>query len=148
MFALNSTVLTSVTGSEDSQLFAGTLGAAAILATTAAYYALRSKDEEHEFPKLPGIQLYHAWKFFQQRSKFLQSNLKQNLGKSFSFNILHHNIVALGGEDGRRAFFSNPHLKVGEGYKVLMGAVRVSPAMPKCFIDLGYSRHPGSAMWT
>jgi hypothetical protein len=148
MFALDATALTSVAGSEGSQLFVGAVGAATILATTAAYYALRSKDEEHEFPKLPGIQLYHAWKFFQQRSEFLRSNLKQNLGKSFSFNTLHHDIVALGGEDGRRAFFSNLHLKLSEGYRVLMGAVRVSPAMPKCFIDLGYSRHPGSAMWT
>jgi hypothetical protein len=127
MFALNSTVLTSVAAGEDSQLFAGAVGAAAILAATTAYYALRSKDEEHEFPKLPGIQLYHAWKFFQQRYDFLQLNLKQNLGKSFSFNVLHHNIVALGGEDARRAFFSNPHLNLGEGYKVLMGAVRVFP---------------------
>jgi hypothetical protein len=126
MFALKSTVLTSVATGEDSQLFAGAIGAAAILVITAVYYALRSKDKEHDFPKLPGIQLFHAWRFFQQRHDFLQSNSKQNLGQSFSFNVLHHNIVALGGEDARRDFFSNPHLNLIEGYKVLMGAVRAS----------------------
>jgi hypothetical protein len=147
MFALNSTILTSVAAGEDSKLFAGAVGAAVILTTTAAYYTLRSKDEKHDFPKLPGIQLYHAWRFFHQRYDFIHSNLKRNL-KSFSFNMLHHNIVVLVGEDARRAFFSNPHLNFSEGYKVLMGSVRVSPATGGCSIDLDDSRHPGSAMWT
>ena len=148
MFAFNSIILTSIAAGENSQLFAGAVGAAAILAVTAAYYALRSKDEEHNFPKLPGIQCFHAWKFFKQRYDFLRSNSKQNLGKSFSFNVLHHTIVALGGEDARRALFSNPHLNVSAGYKILMGAVRVSPAIAGCSVDLDDSRHPGSAMWT
>ena len=146
MFALNSTILTSVTVGEDSQVFAGAVGVAAILVTSAVYYALRSKDREHDFPKLPGIQLFHAWKFFKQRYDFLQSNSKQNLGKSFSFNVLHHNVVALGGEDARRVFFSNPHFDVGEGNKILRGAVRISPAVAERSIDLEDSSHPGSAM--
>ena len=146
MFALDPTLLTFAVTGEDSQLFAGTVGAAAILATTAAYYTLRSKDQEHDFPKLPGIQFFHAWKFFKQRYDFLHSNLKQNVGKSFSFNVLHHNVVALGGEDARRAFFSNPHLNLSEGYKVLKGAVRVSPATAEWSIDHDDFRHPGSAM--
>ena len=127
MFALSSIVMTSVAVGEDSQLFVGAVGAAAILAATAAYYALRSKDKEHDFPKLSGIQLYHAWKFFRQRHDFLQTNLKRNLGKSFSFNVLHHNVVAVGGEDARRVFFSNPHFNISEGYKIFMGAARVLP---------------------
>ena len=126
MSALNSTILNSVVG-EDNRLVAGAVGAVAVLATTAAYYALGSKDEEHGFPKLRGIQLYHAWKFFQRRYDFLHSNFKQNFGKGFSFNVLHHNIVALTGEEARQAFYSNPHLDFNEGYKLLMGAVRVSP---------------------
>jgi hypothetical protein len=145
MFVLDPTVLTFAVAGEDSQLFAGTVGVDAILAVTAAYYTLRSKDKEHDFPKLPGIQFFHAWKFFKQRYEFLHSNLKQNVGKSFS-NVLHHNVVALGGEDARRAFFSNPHLNLSEGYKVLKGAVRVSPATAECFSDVDDSRHPGSAM--
>jgi len=124
MSALNSTILSSV-ASEDNRLVAGAVGAAAILATT-AYYALGSKDEEHDFPKLRGIQVYHAWNFFKRRFDFLHSNFERNLGKSFSFNVLHHNIVALTGEDARKTFYSHPHLDFNEGYKLLMGAVRVS----------------------
>ena len=126
MSALNSTYLASIAG-EDNQLVAGAFGVAAILATTAVYYAFGSKDKVHEFPKLRGIQLYHAWNFFQRRYEFLHSNFKRNLGKSFSFNVLHHNVVALVGEDARQAFFSNPHLDFDEGYKILMGAVRGPP---------------------
>jgi hypothetical protein len=146
MFVLDPTILTFAVAGEDSQIFAGTAGAAAILAKTAVYYTLCSKDKEHDFPKLPGIQFFHAWKFFKQRYDFLHSNVKQNVSKSFSFNVLHHNVVALGGEDARRAFFSNPHLNLSEGYKVLKGAVHVSPATSECSIDLDDARHPGSAM--
>ena len=124
MSALNSTILNSVAG-EDSRTVAGAIGAAAILATT-AYYAISSKDKEHDFPKLRGIQLYHAWNFFQRRFDFLHSNFKRNSGKSFSFNVLHHKIVALTGEDARQAFFSNPHLDPHEGFLILVGVVRVS----------------------
>ena len=119
--ALNSTLL-NFTAGEDNQLVASTIGAAAVLAATALYYALSSRDKEHEFPKLPGIQLYHAWNFFQRRHDFLQLSLKRTLGKSFSFNVLHHNVIALAGEDARRVFFSNQHLDFNEGYKILMGA--------------------------
>jgi sterol 14-demethylase len=126
MFALNSTMLTSVAG-EESQFVTGAVGAATILVAVAVYYALSPKDEEHDFPKLRGIQLYHAWNFFQQRYDFLRSNFEKNPGKSFSFNVLHHNVIALTGEDARRGFFSNQHLDFNEGYKILMGAVRVSP---------------------
>jgi len=127
MSALNSTALNFVAG-EDNQLVTGAVGAAAILVTTVLYYALNSRDREHNFPKLGGIQLYHAWNFFQRRNDFLQSNFKRNLGRSFSFNVLHHNVVALAGEDARRVFFSSRHLNLDEGYKILMGAVRISLA--------------------
>ena len=124
MSALNSTILSSVAG-EDSRLVASAVCAAAILGTSGAYYALGSKDEEHEFPKLRGIQLYHAWSFFQRRFDFLQSSFERNLGKSFSFDVLHHTVVALAGEDARQVFFSNPHFSFIEGYRILMGSVRV-----------------------
>jgi hypothetical protein len=111
----------------DSQLVIGAVGTTATLAITAVYYILNSKDKGREFPKLRGIQLYHAWEFFRRRYDFLHSNFERNLGKSFSFNILHHNVVALTGDDARQVFYSNPHLNFSEGYKILMGAVRVSP---------------------
>ena len=119
MSTLNSIIL-------NSQLVAGAVGAAAILATTAIYYVLSSEDGENEFPKLRGIQLYHAWNFFQRRFDFLHWNFNRNPGESFSFNVLHHTVVALVGEEARQAFFSNPHLNINEGYRILMGAVRIS----------------------
>ena len=116
MFALRSVVVNFV---------AGAIGAAVILTATAFYYTLNARDEEHEFPKLRGIQLYHAWNFFQHQHDFFQSNFKRNLGKSFSFNVLQHNVIALAGEDARRVFLSNQRLAFNEGYKILMGAVRI-----------------------
>ena len=123
MSPLNSTILNFVTG--DGKLVTGAVGVATILAATAAYYTLSSKDEKHDFPKLRGIQLYHAWNFFERRYDFLQSNFKRNLGRSFSFNVLHHTVVALTGESARQVFYSNSQLHFDEGYKILMGAVRV-----------------------
>ena len=134
MSALNSTILNFVAG-EDNQLAAGAFGTAAVLATTVLYYALSLKDKDHEFTKLRGIQLYHAWNFFQRRHDFLQWNFKRNLGKSFSFNVLHHNVIALIGQDARQAFYSNQHLAFDEGYKILMGGVRAPHAVTECSTD-------------
>jgi len=126
----------------------GAVGAAVILAMAAVYYIPSPKDKGREFPKPRGIQLYHAWNFFQRRHDFLHSNFKQNLGKSFSFNVLHHNVVALTGDDARQVFYSNPHLNFSEGYKILTGAVRVSPAVTERSINLDDPRCRGLAMWT
>jgi len=143
MSTLNSTILSSFAG-EDNQLVAGAVGAAAILATTAVYYTLNSKDKEHDFPKLRGIQLCHAWNFFQRRYDFLQSNFERNFGKSFSFNVLHHNVIVLAGEDARQAFFSDSHLNLFEGFKILRGTVRVSiaqrPNVPLILMVIGAPR--------
>jgi hypothetical protein len=124
MSALNSTVLGFVAG-EDNQRITGAVCTAVILVITILYYALSSKATEHDFPKLRGIQLYHAWSFLRWRYDFLRSNFNQNDGKSFSFNVLHHNVVALTGEDARRVFYSNSHLEAREAYRLLMGGVRV-----------------------
>ena len=149
MSTLNSTLLTP-TASGDNRLVAGAVGVAAIIATTTVYYALRSRDDDHGFPKLRGVQLHHAWNFFQRRYDFLQSNFKRNLGKCFCFNVLHHTVIALAGEDARRVFFSDRHLDFNEGYRILMGAVRISFLSPVTErpIDLDNLRRRGSAMWT
>ena len=126
MSILNSTILNHI-GDEDNRFVAGAVGVAAgAVLAAAAYYALGSKDKERDFPKLRGVQLYHAWNFFRRRHDFLQSNFKRNLGKSFSFNVLHHNVVALTGEDARRVFFSHPSFDFDEGYRILRGAVWTS----------------------
>ena len=124
MSTLSAAILHSVMG-EDNQLVAIVVGAATIFATTTVYYALTSKVQEHEFQNLQGIQLYHAWNFFQRRYDFLQSNLERNLGKSFAFNMHHNKIIVLAGEEARKAFYSNLQLSVSKGYAVLGGVVRV-----------------------
>ena len=126
MSVLDSTILTSVAG-QDNQFIAGAVGVAAIFGTAVIYYTLSPKDKERDFPKLRGVQLYHAWNFFRRRHDFIESNFEKTPGRSFSFNVLHHNVVALTGEDAREAFFSNPHLDLGQGYRILMGTVRTSP---------------------
>ena len=127
MSTLNHTILDSL-GNEDNWFVAGAACVAAVLATATAYYILGSKDKGNGSPRLRGIQLYHAWNFFQRRHDFLQSNFKQNYGKNFSFNILHHNIVALVGEDARRILFTHPGFDLDEGYRILKGAVHASPS--------------------
>jgi len=125
MSVLDSVIANSVAVG-DNQLIAGAAAAVLILAITVAHYSLSSKDKENEFPKLWGIQLYHAWNFFRQRDDFLRSKFEQKLGKSFAFNVLHHTVIVLAGEDARRTFYSDSHLNLGEGHKVLVGSVHVS----------------------
>ena len=123
MSALNSTILQSLSD-KDSQLIAGAVGLAAALAAAAVYYTFGFKAR-HDFPKLPGVQLYHAWNFFRARYDFLTFNVKLNRG-GFSFNILHHNMVVLTGDEARQMFLSNPHLSMSQGYMILLGIVSVS----------------------
>ena len=136
---LNSTILNFVT-SEDDQLIAAAIGAAIILTTAAAYYVLNLKEKAHEFPKLRGIQLYHAWNFYRARYELLQSNFKRNHGKSFSFNILHYNVIVLFGEDACRIIYSTDFC-IGEGGMILVGGVRAPPtqqqAVPLILIITG-----------
>ena len=145
MSALNFTILIFA-ASEDTRLVASAASAATILAAAVACYALSFRAEKHEFPKLWGIQIYYAWNFFQRQFYFLHSSFERNFGKSFSFSVLHHHVVALTGEDARQAFYSDPHLSVSEG--LLMGAGRVSLQITKHSIDLGDLRRLGSGMLT
>ena len=39
---------------------------------------------------------------------------------------MQHNVIALRGEKARKAYFDNKSLSFTEGYKVLMGGVRLS----------------------
>ena len=125
MSTLVPTVLYPFT-SGDNHLVAGAIGIAAALAAAAVYCVLGSKDKEGEFPKLPGIQLYHAWNFFRWRYDFLQSNYERNLGKSFSFDVVHHKLIALTGEEARRIFFSDPHFDISQAFTLFTGSVLVS----------------------
>lgn len=120
MLSLSSVVLRPISAEEYP--IVGAVGVAAIVVAITIYSALISKDKDHEFPKLRGLQLYHAWNFIQRRYDFLRSNFNRNPGMGFSFNVLHHNVVALTGEGARQVFFSNPHFDITEGYKIFTGA--------------------------
>ena len=122
MSALNSTILHSL-ADIDNRLVAGAVGLAVAFTTVTVYYTFGFK-ERHDFPKLPGIQLYHARNFLRGRHDFLMFNMQRNPG-GFSFDILHHNVVALAGKEARQMFLSNPHLSMDQGYRILMGTVRV-----------------------
>ena len=126
MSVLNSTALQFVTG-EDNQLITAAFGAAALLVATVVYCSFGSKDKENGFPKLPGLQLYHAWNFFRRRHEFLDLNFKRNLGHSFSFDVGPHKVTALNGEEGRRVFYTEAGLDPREGLKILGRTVRVTP---------------------
>ena len=127
MSTINSTILHFVV-SEDNQLFTAAFALTVLFATAAVYSSFSSKDGERGFPKLPGIQLYHALNFYNQRYGFVQSNFERNPGQSFSFDLAHHKVIALTGEDSRRAFYSDPGFDLTEGFKLLAGGVRIALA--------------------
>ncbi|TFK66690.1 hypothetical protein BDN72DRAFT_131613 [Pluteus cervinus] len=63
-----------------------------------------------------------AWPFFTKRYDFLKSNFQKTGEAIFKFKILRYTVVAIRGEEGRKAFFDNKSLNFSEGYKILMGA--------------------------
>jgi hypothetical protein len=90
--------------------------------------------------ELGGFHFLHAIAFFSKRYEFLRSQFEQTGQKLFQFRILQvssvfalmvslilngikHRVVALSGEVGREAFFTNRHLDLSEGYKILYGGV-------------------------
>ena len=114
--------------SQDNQLVTAVFGfgVAALLATTVIHYFLSFRDGKGDFPKLPGIQFYHAWNFFRNRQDFIHSNLERNSGQSFSFDVGHHKVIALTGEEARRKFYSDPRMDLSAGFRILSGKVRIS----------------------
>jgi hypothetical protein len=90
--------------------------------------------------ELGGFHLIHAISFFSKRYDFLRSQFERTGQKLFQFRILQvsglftltalsilkyikHRVVALSGEVGREAFFTNRHLDILEGYKIFQGGV-------------------------
>jgi hypothetical protein len=109
------------------------------------YWYLIPKDEKGAIRKLGGFPIFTAWTFFTKRYDFIWENFGSDPSPHFKFNVLHvsplflchwsradywrsmqHNVVALRGEEARKAYFDNKSLSFTEGYKVLMGGVRLS----------------------
>ena len=126
MSALDSAIFHFV--AEDNKLIAAAFGASALLAATAVYYSTgpKDKDKEHDFPKLPGIQFFHAWSFFQRKFDFLHEKFEVTMGKSFSFDVVNYKMIALNGDEASRVFYTNPGFNLSQGFMLMMGAVGVT----------------------
>ncbi|KAF8815722.1 cytochrome P450 [Phlegmacium glaucopus] len=82
---------------------------------------LTLKDGNGAIRKLGGFPIFTAWTFFTKRFDFIWANFGND--PHFKFKVLHHNVVALRGEEARKAYFDNKSLDFIEGYKILMGGV-------------------------
>ncbi|KAF9234271.1 cytochrome P450 [Melanogaster broomeanus] len=74
---------------------------------------------------LPGSQLLAIVPFFQRRFEFLNDGFRKTGQTLFQFNMLQETVIVVSGETGRKAFFSNRHFDLTEGFKVLSGAIPV-----------------------
>ncbi|KAJ8523130.1 hypothetical protein ONZ45_g407 [Pleurotus djamor] len=71
--------------------------------------------------ELGGFSILTAWPFFNRRYDFIWKHFKATGERMFRFNVLHHAVVAMRGEESRKAFFGDKNLSFTEGYKILMG---------------------------
>ncbi|KDR74009.1 hypothetical protein GALMADRAFT_71675 [Galerina marginata CBS 339.88] len=88
-----------------------------------AVYRLVTPSERGSIRRLGGLPIVTAWTFFSKRYDFLWSNFRNSSDPHFKFQVLQHQVVALRGEEARKAFFDTKSLDFIEGYKILMGAV-------------------------
>ncbi|KAJ7684621.1 cytochrome P450 [Mycena polygramma] len=70
---------------------------------------------------LGGYPMLSAWLFFTKRYDFLCDTFKRTGQNMFRFRVLQHHVVALSGEEGRKAFFSEKNFDMEEGYRILGG---------------------------
>ncbi|KAJ7184289.1 cytochrome P450 [Mycena filopes] len=83
-----------------------------------------SKDEHGaEMYHLGGYPMVSAWLFFTKRYDFMCGTFKKTGQKMFRFRVLQHHVVALSGEEGRKAFLSEKNFNIQEGYRILGGPV-------------------------
>ncbi|KAJ3502212.1 hypothetical protein NLJ89_g8989 [Agrocybe chaxingu] len=84
-------------------------------------YRLLAPSAKGSIKQLGGIPIVTAWTFFTKRYDFLWSHFKKSTDPHFRFQVLQHQVVALRGEEARKAFFDTKSLDFIEGYKILMG---------------------------
>ncbi|KAF8750515.1 Cytochrome P450 [Rhizoctonia solani] len=115
------------------------LGSAAAVASGLVWYLLRSDDSQVK--RIRPLPFFGQWSFFTRRygktrienhpplgvindsqhrfhSRWIQEIPQE---RSFGFGILGHNVVAVRGEEARKAFFSSSSLNFTEGYQLLFG---------------------------
>ncbi|KAF8753977.1 Cytochrome P450 [Rhizoctonia solani] len=115
------------------------LGSAAAVASGLVWYLLRSDDSQVK--RIRPLPFFGQWSFFTRRygktrienhlqlrvnndsqhrfhSRWIQEIPQERL---FGFGILGHNVVAVRGEEARKAFFSSSSFSFTEGYQLLFG---------------------------
>jgi hypothetical protein len=112
-----------------------------LLASLLLYRHLTPRDDKGGIRKLGGFPIFTAWTFFTKRYDFIRANFESDPSPHFKFNVLQvgplsavslcpglnivqHSVVALRGEESRKAYFNNKNLSFTEGYRVLRGGVR------------------------
>ncbi|QRW22056.1 cytochrome P450 family protein [Rhizoctonia solani] len=101
----------------DNQL---ALGSVAAVAVGLAWYLLQS--DESQVKRIRPLPFFGQWSFFTKRYGFISDGFKKfPQEKLFGFGILGHNVVALRGEEARKAFFGRGDLSFTEGYLLLFG---------------------------
>ncbi|GAB1525707.1 cytochrome P450 family protein [Rhizoctonia solani] len=96
------------------------LGSAAAVASGLVWYLLRSDDSQVK--RIRPLPFFGQWSFFTRRYDFIVDGFKKfPQERSFGFGILGHNVVAVRGEEARKAFFSSSSLNFTEGYQLLFG---------------------------
>ncbi|KAG9090394.1 hypothetical protein FS749_000590 [Ceratobasidium sp. UAMH 11750] len=96
------------------------VGAAAALGAALIWYLVST--DSSRISRIRGWPLIGQWVFFTKRHDFILDGFHKLPGQSmFSFNILKHNVVALKGEEGRKAFYDRRDLSLPEGYRLLFG---------------------------
>ncbi|KAF8604864.1 cytochrome P450 [Ceratobasidium sp. AG-I] len=88
-------------------------------------------SDRSSIKKVRGWPVIGQWEFFTKRHDFIRENFDRLTDEPmFQFNILKHNVVALRGEEARKAFFDRRDLNFTEGYRLLFGgAPRVEDAV-------------------
>ncbi|KJA20468.1 hypothetical protein HYPSUDRAFT_203783 [Hypholoma sublateritium FD-334 SS-4] len=93
-----------------------TYGAAAALALLVyLIYSTVVPDDSGSIRTLGGFPVLTAWAFFTRRYDFLWGNFQKHAAPHFKFSVLHHQVVALRGEEARQAFFNSKSLNSAEG---------------------------------
>ncbi|EPQ52237.1 cytochrome P450 [Gloeophyllum trabeum ATCC 11539] len=92
-----------------------------ILALCSSPFATKPKDGEPAH--LPDHSLFAIVPFFRNRFDFLSWGFRVTGESLFQFRLLQHQVIAVSGEAGRKAFFTAKSLDLNEGFKVLSGAI-------------------------
>ncbi|KAG8712346.1 hypothetical protein FRC08_014724 [Ceratobasidium sp. 394] len=96
------------------------VGAAAALGIALLCY--KTLVDDGDIKRIRGWPLLGHWAFFTKRHDFILGGFQQLRGQPmFGFSILKNNVVALKGEEARKAFFDRRDLDFNEGYRLLLG---------------------------